>query len=178
MAGLADSGGVDDGGNVLNVAREETVEEVDVCVSQVCEVLVLVDGSLLVLEQLEASLLLCVEALNRRRRQAVCAQVLADLNGVCRVKVGASATCQTKLIGLSELCYPTHDCLVETAGGWLWVMLAAGAGATAADEDMVDEVWKKEVEVGRQQRVKGRERLYNLVVKRDDNKDIGWMDSG
>ena len=35
----------------------------------------------------------------------------------------------------------THDCLEETAGGWLWVMFAAGAGATDAEEDMMDEMW-------------------------------------
>jgi hypothetical protein len=34
----------------------------------------------------------------------------------------------------------THDCLDETAGGLLWTMFAAGAGARDAEEDMMDEV--------------------------------------
>lgn len=90
MAGLANGGSVDDRGDLLDVAGQETVEEVDVCVSQVGEVLVLVNGILLVLEELKASLFLCLEALDGGRSQAVCAEVLADLNGVCGVVVGAS----------------------------------------------------------------------------------------
>jgi hypothetical protein len=54
------------------------------------EVLVLVNGILLVLKKLEASLFLCLEALDGGRGEAVCAEVLADLNGVCGVVVGAS----------------------------------------------------------------------------------------
>jgi len=53
------------------------------------EVLVLFNGSLLVLEELKASLFLCVEALDSGRGEAVCAEVLANLNGVCSVVVGA-----------------------------------------------------------------------------------------
>lgn len=34
----------------------------------------------------------------------------------------------------------TYDCLAETAGGLLWVMLAAGAGAIDADEDILQEL--------------------------------------
>lgn len=90
MAGLTNGGSVDDGSDLLDVARQETVEEVDVCVSQVSEVLVLVNGILLVLKELKASLFLCLEALDGGRSQAVCAEVLADLNGVCSVVVGAS----------------------------------------------------------------------------------------
>jgi hypothetical protein len=56
----------------------------------VSEVLVLVNGILLVLKELKASLFLCLEALDGGRGQAVCAEVLADLNGVCGVVVGAS----------------------------------------------------------------------------------------
>jgi len=52
--------------------------------------LVLFNGILLVLEELKASLFLCLEALDGGRSQAVCAEVLADLNGVCGVVVGAS----------------------------------------------------------------------------------------
>lgn len=58
LASLADSGGVDDGSDLLDVTGQQTVEEVDVGVSQVGEVLVLVNGGLLVLEQLAASLFL------------------------------------------------------------------------------------------------------------------------
>jgi hypothetical protein len=54
------------------------------------EVLVLVNGILLVLKKLKASLFLCLEALDSGRGEAICAEVLADLNGVCGVVVGAS----------------------------------------------------------------------------------------
>lgn len=98
MASLADGGSVDDGSDLLDVAGQETVEEVDVCVSQVSEVLVLVNGILLVLEELEASLFLCLEALDGGRGEAVCAEVLADLDGVCSVVVGASA----RVLGVAQ----------------------------------------------------------------------------
>jgi len=51
----------------------------------------------------------------------------------------------------------THDCLDETAGGLLWTMFAAGAGAIDAEEDMVDDVWKKAG--ARREEVEARERL-------------------
>jgi hypothetical protein len=105
------------------------------------EVLVLLNGVLLVLEKLKASLLLCLEALDGGRGQAVCAEVLADLDGVCCVVVGASEgrvrVRDASMAGGKEY---TYDCLDETAGGLLWTMFAAGAGAIDAEEDMMAEV--------------------------------------
>jgi hypothetical protein len=84
------------------------------------EVLVLVNGSLLVLKELKASLFLGLEALDSWRGESVCAEVLADLNGVCGVVVGASrrgvSTGEASMAAGGE---STHVCLDETAGGWL-----------------------------------------------------------
>jgi hypothetical protein len=105
------------------------------------EILVLLNGILLVLEKLEASLLLCLEALDGGRSQAVCAEVLANLDGVCSIVVGASEEGvrirDASTAGREESAY---DCLDETAGGLLWRMFAAGAGAIDAEEDIMDEV--------------------------------------
>lgn len=169
MASLADGGSVDDGSDLLDVAGQETVEEVDVCVSQVSEVLVLVNGILLVLEELKASLFLCLEALDGRRGEAVCAEVLADLDGVCSVVVGASAKgVRRGPMAVTECRKVTHDCLEETAGGWLWVMFAAGAGATDAEEDMMDEMWMD----ARREEVEGRGRLSRVRSTRAEDRDI------
>jgi hypothetical protein len=168
LAGLTDGGRVDDGSDVLDVAGQETIEEVDVCVSQVCEVLVLVNGILLVGEELQASLFLCLEALDRRRDQTVCAEVLADLDGVCRVIIGATGI-ESEQASMASIHVKisfwqvTYDCLEETAGGLLWVMLAPGAWAIDAEEDiLVEEEEEEEVEeevesVARVEKVEGGE---------------------
>lgn len=82
------------------------------------EILVLVNRSLLALKELKASLFLCLEALDSGRSEAVCAEVLANLNGVCGVVVGASE----KEVSMGEASMAaeeeyTYVCLDETAGG-------------------------------------------------------------
>ena len=87
LTGFTDGWRVNEGSHFLDILGKQAVEQVDICRAELCQVLVFLDWCFSGLEKLEASLLLELVGLDRRRSKAVGSEIFARFYTVCSVQV-------------------------------------------------------------------------------------------